>query len=306
MWKNQPERAQPLLEEIVRRHPWEDRFLHQLAACYFQGGYLRQAERVLLAIFDGAEPDNVIAMLMLAKIKKARGDFAGAFKSLLAAEAMNVPAPGVYTQIGRPLYEDLIQLDKARSAYEKAISLDPDNALAFQGLSTVYRRKGSNQETADAALRAVSLLHRLPVAHFNLGIAMARGGQPERAILAFETALRFRPKMHNAHRYLATLHRTSGGDLKKAAYHRAEARRILQSQPRSRTVANNRSDKIFDLPEIPKREERLKILLKERPDSETAPEKIRQNLRSCLRSTALRHVAHDADAGCRRLAADDG
>ena len=272
MWKNQPERAQPLLEEIVRRHPWEDRFLHQLAACYLQGGYLRQAERVLLAIFDDAEPDNVIAMLMLAKIRKARGDFAGTFKSLLAAEAMNVSAPGVYTEIGR-LYEDLIQLDKARSAYEKAISLDPDNALAFQGLSTVYRRKGFNQETADAALRAVSLLHRLPVAHFNLGIAMARGGQPERAILAFETALRFRPKMHNAHRYLATLHRTSGGDPKKAAYHRAETRRILRSQPRSRTVANNRSDKIFDLPEIPKREERLKILLKERPDSKPPQKK---------------------------------
>jgi hypothetical protein len=27
---------------------------------------------------------------------------------------------------------------------------------------------------------------------------MARGGQPDRAILAFETALRFAPKMHNA------------------------------------------------------------------------------------------------------------
>ena len=69
LWKNQPERARPLLEEIVRRRPWEDRFLSQLAACYFQAGYLRQAERVLLAIFDGAEPDNVPAMLTLARIK---------------------------------------------------------------------------------------------------------------------------------------------------------------------------------------------------------------------------------------------
>ena len=271
MWKDQPERAQPLLEEIVRRHPWEDRFLNQLAACYLQGGYLRQTEKVLLAIFDGAEPDNVAAMLMLAKIRKAHGDFAGTFKGLLAAEAMNVSAPGAYTQIGR-LYEDLAQLDKARSAYEKAISLDPDNALAFQGLSTVYRRKGFNQETADAALRAVSLLHRLPLAHFNLGVAMARGGQPERAILAFETALRFRPKMPNAHRYLATLHRTSGGDLKKAAYHRAEAAKILRSRPGSKKGADHRSDVLFDFPEIPKREERLKILLKERPDPK-APEK---------------------------------
>ena len=271
LWKNEPERARPLLEEIVRRRPWEDRFLSQLAACYFQASYLRQAERVLLAIFDGAEPDNVPAMLILARIKIARGDLAGAFKNLMAAEAMEISSPGTYTQIGR-LYEELVQLNKAQSAYEKAISLDPDNALALQGLSTVFRRRGLNQETADTALRAVSLLHRLPIAHFNLGVAMARGGQPERAILAFETALRFRPKMHNAHRYLATLHRTNNGDPKKAAFHRTEAAKIVRAQPRSKTVANNRSDKLFDLPEIPKREERLELLLKERPDPKP-PEK---------------------------------
>ncbi len=271
LWKNEPERARPLLEEIVRRRPWEDRFLSQLAACYFQASYLRQAERVLLAIFDGAEPDNVPAMLTLARIKIARGDLAGAFKNLMAAEAMEISSPGTYTQIGR-LYEELVQLNKAQSAYEKAISLDPDNALALQGLSTVFRRRGLNQETADTALRAVSLLHRLPIAHFNLGVAMARGGQPERAILAFETALRFRPKMHNAHRYLATLHRTNNGDPKKAAFHRTEAAKIVRAQPRSKTVANNRSDKLFDLPEIPKREERLELLLKERPDPKP-PEK---------------------------------
>ena len=271
LWKNEPERARSLLEEIVRRRPWEDRFLSQLAACYFQAGYLRQAERVLLAIFDGAEPDNVPAMLTLARIKIARGDPAGAFKNLMAAEAMEISSPGTYTQIGR-LYEELVQLNKAQSAYEKAISLDPDNALALQGLSTVFRRRGLNQETADTALRAVSLLHRLPIAHFNLGVAMARGGQPERAILAFETALRFRPKMRNAHRYLATLHRMNGGDPEKAAFHRTEAAKIVRAQPRSKMVANNRSDKLFDFPEIPKREERLKLLMKERPDPKP-PEK---------------------------------
>ena len=74
-----------------------------------------------------------------------------------------------------------------------------------------------NQQTADTALRAVSLLHRLPLAHFNLGVAMARSGETERAIVAFETALRFQPKMINAHRYLATIH-SDGGDPKKPRF----------------------------------------------------------------------------------------
>ena len=271
MWKNQCDRAQPLLEELVKRRPWEDRFLSQLATCYFLAGYLRQAERVLRAIYGDNEPDNVSAFLMLAKIEMGRGNLKEAYRNLERAEEMKGASPNIYTQIGR-LYEDLMQLDKAKSAYEKAVELDPDNALAFQGLSNVCRRQGLNQETADAALRAVGLLHRLPVAHFNLGVAMARGGQPKRAIVAFETALRFAPRMHNAHRYLATLHRTNGGDLKKAAFHRTEASKLLHNRPKLKTRTDDRSEKLFDLPEIPLREERFKILLKERPDPK-APEK---------------------------------
>lgn len=265
LWKNQPERALPLLEEIVRRRPWEDRFLIQLAACYFQNGYLRQAERLISAIADDSAPDNLATMLLLARIKLARGDLGGGLQYLLAAEALNPQIPGIYTQIGNA-YAGLLQWENAKAAYEKAIALDEDNALALQGLSSVYRRQGLNQETVDTALRAVSLLHRLPVAHFNIGVAMARSGDPARAIVAFETALRFQPNMINAHRYLAMLHRNNGGDSEKAAFHRQEAAKIFRSRPRAKQATSDRTEKLSDLPEIPKREERIKILLRERPD----------------------------------------
>src|SRR6266536_3020020 len=58
LWKNRPNQALPLLEEIVRRRSWEDRFLTQLAVCYFQNGYLAQAERLLTAMSDAPEPDS--------------------------------------------------------------------------------------------------------------------------------------------------------------------------------------------------------------------------------------------------------
>lgn len=264
-WKKQPERALPLLEEIVRRRPWEDRFLYQLAACYFQSGYLRQAERLLLAASDNAEPSHGSTMLLLAKIKLTRGDVSGGLQGLLAAEAMNRGVPGIYTQIG-DAYARLSQWEKAKSAYEKAIDLDSDNALALQGLSSIYRRRGLNQETVDTALRAVSLLHHLPLAHFNIGVAMARSGDSERAILAFETALRFESNMVNAHRYLATLYQDNGDNRAKAVFHRQEAERIIRSRPKAKKITADRSEKLFDLPQIPPREERWKILLRERPD----------------------------------------
>jgi tetratricopeptide (TPR) repeat protein len=72
------------------------------------------------------------------------------------------------------------------------------------------------------------------MAHSNIGVAMARSGEKERAILAFETALRFEPNMVNAHRYLAALHRDNGGDSEKAAFHQQEAAKIIRSRPRAR------------------------------------------------------------------------
>ena len=305
LWKNRPDQAQPLLEEIVRRRPWEDRFLTQLAACYYQSGYLAQAERVLFAIADGAEPDTAGMTLLWARIKLARGDLGGALQALLAAEAMNPQLPGIYIQIG-DTYARLLQWQNAKIAYEKAIALDEDNALAFQGLSTVYRRLGDNQQTVDCALRAVSLLHRLPLAHFNLGVALARSGETRARELAFETALRFQPEMINAHRYLATIHKSEGGNREKAEFHRSEVFRLTRSRGRRSAGADSKREKLFDLPEIPKREERLAILLKERPDPKPrGRNKVRQDVRPCLRPAALGHIAHDAVARGRRHAADD-
>jgi len=104
------------------------------------------------------------------------------------------------------------------------------------------------------------------MAHFNIGVAMARSGESDRAILAFQTALRFQPNMVNAHRYLATLHRDNGGDSDIATFHQQEAAKIIRKRPRARTAKAERTEKPFDLPKIPKREEQLKILLRERPD----------------------------------------
>ena len=263
-WTNRPNRALPLFEELVRRRPWEDRFLSHLASCYFQSGFLRQAERVLSAIWDGQEPENASGLLLLARIDRARGDLGRALERVNAAQALNPTAAVAHTQIG-DAFASLLQWEQAHRAYEQAVALDQEEAMAWQGLSTVFRHQGHNQQTLDAALRAVSLLHRLPIAHFNIGVAMARSGENARAITAFETALRFQPKMVNAHRYLAVL-QADLGNAARAAQHRAEVAQSLRERPRAKSFTAERSEKVFDLPPIPARAERLEILLRERPD----------------------------------------
>ena len=71
------------------------------------------------------------------------------------------------------------------------------------------------------------------MAHFNLGVALTRSRETERAVLAFETALRFQPQMVNAHRYLATIHRTEGGGPEKARLHREELLRLSRTRRRA-------------------------------------------------------------------------
>jgi tetratricopeptide (TPR) repeat protein len=82
--------------------------------------------------------DTAATKLLWARIKLARGDLGGALRALLEAEAMNPQLPGVYIQIG-DTYARLLQWQNAKSAYEKAVALDEDNARAYLGLSTVYR-----------------------------------------------------------------------------------------------------------------------------------------------------------------------
>jgi tetratricopeptide (TPR) repeat protein len=272
LWKGQPESARPILEEIVRQRPWEDRFLNQLASCYFQAGYLAQTERLLCAISDGHEPDKAGGKLLWTRVNLARGDLGGALRALLEAEAAAPQNPGIYLQLGEA-YLRLSQLQNAVAAFEKTLALDEDNARAFLGLSTAYRRLGDNQQTVDCALRAVSLLHRLPMAHFNLGVALTRFGDTERARLAFETALRFQPQMVNAHRYLALIHRQEGGDPEKARFHREELLRLSRARRSGVKPNESRRERLFDLPEIPSTEERFATLLKERPDPKAEEER---------------------------------
>ena len=265
LWKSRPELALPLLSEIATRRPWEDRFLMQLGSAYFQTDHFAQAERLLSTAYDLKATNNVGVLLFWARIKLALGELDEGLNALMRAQELNPGNPGIYIQIG-DIYVRMRRWADAKIAYEKAIHVDRDNALAYQGLSSVYRRLGQNQETVDTALQAVSLLHRLPVAHFNLGVAMARSGETDRAILAFETALRFNPQMTNAHRYLATLHGTKGGNVEKARLHRREALRLRRQRAPLHKKIDARRDKLFDLPKIPSQEERLAILLKERPD----------------------------------------
>ena len=60
---------------------------------------------------------------------------------------------------------------------------------------------------------------------------------------------------------------------RKRRFHRSEVLRLTQRRGRRAADGDPKREQLFDLPEIPKRAERLAILLKERPDPKPEDEK---------------------------------
>lgn len=266
LWAGDNDNALRLYEEIVRQQPWETRFINQLAEVYRRCGYLRQAERLIKQAIDNIEESgNPSVLITWAATQHELGQEDRGLAAMRRAEALRSIEPAVYIQLG-DVYRRVKKWDDAERVYRKGLTLHRESALAHQGLSHVYLRKRMNQEAADAALNAVSLVHRLPQSHFNLGVALARSRQPERAALAFETTLQFAPDNLRAHRWLSRLYQTQLDDPQRASMHQLEVQRIRGQQPVRKTDRSQRREQLFDLPEFPSEEERREILLRERPD----------------------------------------
>jgi len=76
-------------------------------------------------------------------------------------------------------------------------------------------------------LKAVSLLHDFPLAHFQLGAVLSRLGWYDRALQAFEICLAMRPDFALAHRYVSRISNHLGR-IQAANEHRKCADTILE------------------------------------------------------------------------------
>ena len=160
-----------------------------------------------------------------------------------------------------------VSLDRARNGCLEIwrCEIAPENATAYQGLSTVRLKRREYELAADAAITAVGLLHHLPRAHFNLGVAMARMGDFERAAVAFENACHIHGSLLNGHRWLNRIYSRFLNDSEKADQHKIRCRQLNLVETDRKDIGKKNTHATFDLPQIPSFEERIEILNKERP-----------------------------------------
>jgi tetratricopeptide (TPR) repeat protein len=142
------------------------------------------------------------ADLLMGVIHFEEGNMEAALASLLKAEQSDPRLPNLHLRIGET-YLRQKRADDASRAFQQALDIDGDSPEAHLGLAMVGLRQRRNGEAAEQALLAVGLQHFLPLGHFYLGVALARLGHRQRAMLAFETCLSMLPGLVAAHRCLA-------------------------------------------------------------------------------------------------------
>ena len=103
------------------------------------------------------------------------------------------PNAEVWFQIGK-IYRQLNEFNEAKSAFNKALELEADNARYHQSLAEVYNRLENYEDAAESAFVAIELIKFFPEAHYTLGEALEQLGDLENAKIAYETAARLKPK----------------------------------------------------------------------------------------------------------------
>jgi predicted AlkP superfamily phosphohydrolase/phosphomutase/tetratricopeptide (TPR) repeat protein len=223
--------ALPILEELQEQVPERGDFGLSLAHCQGVLGMLEEAAATARAAIAN-HLDTPAARLVLGNVEFARGQYQACLEHLLEAEKADPRLPELYLRIGAA-YLKLRRWKSAERAFQHALAIDPHSALAYQGLALTRLRQKRNEEAAVAALTAVGIQHDLPLAHFWLGVALARLGRIRRAIQAFETTLSFHPPVLAAHRWLVRLYLQVPGSAAQMAAHMQAARQARRSREQS-------------------------------------------------------------------------
>ncbi len=101
------------------------------------------------------DTDTYAVNILLGKIKASKGDYENALDLLNKAVLIH-PTTELAMEIGS-VQQRIGELEKARSSYEFALDLDPNNIAARSALATAYVGDGMFEEAIEEALTALEM-----------------------------------------------------------------------------------------------------------------------------------------------------
>lgn len=222
------EQALPLLEQVYSELPERVDYAQMLARCQMRLGLIEEARETIDAAIESFG-DHVQSHLIRAEIAYESRDYPCAMAHLERARENAAHSPAFWNLYGLGQIK-LRNWDRAKESFLRTLAIDGDDPRAWLGLAHTQLRRGENIEAARSALNAIGMRYDMPLAHFNLGVALFRIGDLDRAAEAFEMAAKLSPGLIPARRFLAAVYarRRAAGDAEKAAHHARARRDLLQ------------------------------------------------------------------------------
>ena len=219
-----PAEALRLSQELAAEFPQEIRYTVLAGQTAISTGDAAALQNAITAL-EKLKPEHRQMLLFRAFQCWLTEDVDGALRYFQEAAANAPRDPWLLCRIGRA-YLRLRRWADAEKSFRDAAELDPDSAEIYYGLSVALPRQGKLKEGVECGLRAISLLHDFPLAHFQLGAVLSRLGWYDRALQAFEICLMIRPDFAAAHDYVSRIAQRLGR-LEVAERHRQRAEAII-------------------------------------------------------------------------------
>jgi tetratricopeptide (TPR) repeat protein len=200
MSTGRPAQALPLIETLAANAPEEIRFQRTLAQCYLAVGRLEDAELLLDRLVAGHESHPWVYFLR-GVIYMHRKEADRALADFQHAAQLGEDCASLHAFIGN-VYLSKRMWVEAEAAHTKALQLDSESPEALSGMAALRLHEQDEEPAIGFLLQAIGVRYEMPFAHYQLGMALARIGQWDRAAVAFRAALALAPGMKNAARYL--------------------------------------------------------------------------------------------------------
>jgi len=172
--------------------------LHALAGALWHRGDATRAAEVLQAAID-ADPRHADAHQLLGVIRAAARDWPGAAAALRRALALRPQDAPTHVTLARVLRASGDADGAARHAAEgerlRRASEREQEARVWTSLGTVRLEQGEALSALDAFRRAAGILETYAPAHFQMGRALDRLGEPDAAAAAYARAQSLNPHL---------------------------------------------------------------------------------------------------------------
>ncbi len=260
--------ATPVLEELLENWPDEYRFGIHLVTCYQALDRIKEARALIEELFKRKKVNARKAAKELKEFKKehkdttfdkldkkdqlkfrklrseasrnpyaieylmgsiffAEGKTEEALVHLKNAEKADSRQPALHNKLG-DVYLKMKHWKDSERSFNKALTIDRENAEAHLGLSQSFLRLKRTRDAAEAALSAVGLLYHNPKGHFLLGVALHRMGSTDQAIEALNISVSQNPNYSEAHKRLAYIYKHRLKDNETADKHREMAKKAKE------------------------------------------------------------------------------